>query len=245
MASELMDETIIERVRRLNLPPLVDRSQYVVISVRGDGVRAPASFNIKVYKSKKGYRLASNDEYTLKRLLSGKVRKNEFNRIIDIDDSGWGFPLLGVLVGMYDSETRTFKYGEIDVSFFQGEKYSNKEYLEEYARKGVALVEGYKVDKECTLIRICTGYVNTRLKDRLRELGYEVDVAEIQEPLQSALEKRHMEYVKEKISYDVYYDPKDVDPQSLGRRFREVMRFIKEKKMTHLAKTGWKNYSNL
>ena len=77
---------------------------------------------------------------TIRRINFAKQKNGNYSRTIFIDDSGWGFPLAGVLVGAYDTLTDSFKFKEIDVKFFQNQEFNKKSYLFEYAKKGIEIV---------------------------------------------------------------------------------------------------------
>ena len=246
MESFKIDESMLEKIRSLGLPEKKESNAYCMLHVHGDNIRAPEKFNAKVYSGKKGLKLVTNDMHTLQQLLDGKSNiSNNFDRIISVDDSGWGFPALGVLVGMHDSKDNSLHFAEVPVEFFQGQKFEQKIYLDEYAKKGISLLnELMPIDKKKTLLKICTGFVNTKLKDGLRAAGYNVEVAEIKEPLQSALEKRHKEYAKEGLGADLYYDPKEHDSSATSSFFNMVIAYLKNSNKMHMAKSGWGYFNN-
>lgn len=244
MESYKIDEDMLEKIKALKLPEKKENNEYILLHVHGDNIRAPETFNAKVYSGKKGLKLVTNDYHTLQQLIEGKANNhNDFDRIISIDDSGWGFPALGVLVGMHDSKDNSLHYAEVPVEFFQKDNFAQKIYLDEYARKGITLLnELLPIDKKKTLIKICTGFVNTKLKDALRATGYIVEVAKIKEPLQSALENKHKEYVKERMGVDLYYDPKEHNPAEISSFFDKVVTYLKNSSKMNLAKAGWEYF---
>lgn len=238
METKIVDESFLKQVEALDLPKKQENNPWIVLHVFGDGKRASPKFNVKIYRNKKGiFKLVTNDFHTLQQLLEGKNTRKKFERVIMADDSGWGYPCSGVLVGVHDSETNMLMFREIDVKYFQDPLFSEKAYLQEYARQGIAIIDELNPDKNSTLIQICTGYVNTALKDQLREKGYHVEVAEIGEPLQTALEEEHKKYIM-KLGLD-YYDPKEVPPEKIPSMFQHVLEQMKKKNLTHLAKSGW------
>ena len=243
MESFKIDESMLEKIKALGLPEKKESNAYCMLHVHGDNIRAPETFNAKVYTGKKGLKLVTNDHETLMDLINGKQKNGSYPRTIFIDDSGWGFPALGVLVGAYDTLTNSFKFREIDVKFFQGQDFDAKAYLPEYAKKGIEIINEFNPDKNSTLIKICTGYINIELKRELRKLGYVVEVAKIGEPLQSELERKHKEYVKENLGYDVYYDPKELKTAEIVSEFNKVIEFVKKNNLMHLAKSGWEYFN--
>jgi hypothetical protein len=108
MATQPISKTQLDTLRKLGLPEVKENNQWLVLHVKGDGVRAPESWNSKVYINSAGnMKVVTTDMATLAALLSESPRTAlpEPCRIISIDDSGWGFPLLGVLIGVHDSQT--------------------------------------------------------------------------------------------------------------------------------------------
>jgi putative intracellular protease/amidase len=239
MDIKVIDEECLERIRRLGLPPFSDNSPYVVLSVRGDGVRASPKWNARVYKDKKGrLKLVTMDIKTLQDMLEGRAPAVK-NRTIAVDDAGWGFPLGGVMIGATDGER--VETGLVPVDYFQGERFERHEYLEYAARVTLDLLRRFNASPDDTLVEICTGYVNVGSKEVLREAGYEVKVVEVKGLLQDELEKRFAEYVRS-LGYPGYVDPKEThDPK---KPFDDIIRWIEEKpdERMRLAKTGWKYF---
>ena len=241
MESYKIDEIILEKIKALGLPEKKENNPYILLHVYGDGVRASNKFNAKVYEGKKGLKLVTNDYHTLMNLIENKiVSEKDYKRIIYIDDSNWGCAIGGVLVGAYDTLAKKVKIKVIDVKFFQEPLFSQKAYLDEYAKNGIELVNEFNTNPNDALIRICTGYLNTKLKEELRKIGFNVEVAEIGEPLQTEIENKAREYVKS-FGYDKYYDPKQLMPAQITDEFNKTISWLKEKNLMKFAKTGW-NY---
>jgi hypothetical protein len=229
----------LERIRRLGLPTFKYNSPYVVLSVRGDGVRASPKWNARVYKDKGGrLKLVTADLETLRRMLEGRAPAAK-NMAISVDDAGWGFPLGGVMIGASDGEK--VETGLVPVDYFQGERFERHEYLKYAAMVTLDLLKRFNARPDDTLVEICTGYVNVGSKEALRKAGYEVRVVEIKGLLQDVLEKSFAEYVKA-LGYPGYVDPKEThDPK---KPFERVIRWIEERpgERLRLAKTGWKYF---
>jgi hypothetical protein len=233
-----IDGACLERIRRLGLPGVEDKNPYVVLSVRGDGKRAPEKWNARVYKDKSGrLKLVTVDLRTLQDMLEGRVPAAR-RRVISVDDAGWGFPLGGVLIGASDG--KRVETGLVPVEYFQGERFEQHEYLDYAAGITLELLGRFDARPDDTLVEICTGYVNVGSKEALRKAGYQVKVTEITGLLQDGLEKRFAEYAKG-LGYSGYLDPKVThDPK---KPFKGVMKWIEEKPLERMkfAKTGW-NY---
>jgi hypothetical protein len=152
-----------------------------------------------------------------------------------IDDSGWGFPLGGVLCGAYNTATGELRVEEIPVSFFQEPRWSSKEYLREFASKAADAVKGWDTNLP---VEMCTGYVLNRAELLFRGAGYKLERKQIGEPLQSLLEQKHKEYV-EGLGYGGYYDPKELTEAEIKKEFWKAVSWLHKEKKMHLAKSGW------
>jgi hypothetical protein len=236
-----IDQTTLRAIESLGLPWRKEANSYVVLSVYGDGVRVTPKWTARVYRNEKGQlKLVTTDYHTLERLLSGEPHARE--KVIKVDDAGWGFPLGGVMIGA-EADGR-IETGIVDVRFFQDGPFESHAYLDEAARVTLELVRRLGGRADDTLVEICTGYVNSRSKDALRKAGFEVEVTEITGLLQHDLERRFKEYI-ESLGYHSYFDPKEArDPAS---SFKKVIRWVMEdpEDRMRIAKTGWKYFKQL
>lgn len=238
MDVKVVDAAALAAIGRLGLPRRRETNPYIVLSVYGDDVRVTSKWAARVYRNAQGrLKLVTTDYPTLERLLSGTAPARE--NIIRVDDSGWGFPLGGIMIGIErDGHVET---GLVDVRFFQGNLFLDHAYLDEAARVTLRLVLAAGGRPDDTLVEICTGYVNSKSKEVLRKAGFEVSVTEITGVLQHDLERRFKEYI-ESIGYREYFDPKETRDPAAG--FRKVIRWIREKpeERMPIAKTGWKYF---
>ncbi len=284
MTTQLISRGQLDILRKLGLPEVKEKNQWLVLHVKGDGIRAPESWNARVYTNDAGnMKVVTTDMATLVSLL-GLVPPTSFighieqiykesveagrkdhcidcsshksaeceegsRRVVSIDDSGWGFPLLGTLVGLHDSLTGRIVIDEIPVKYYQTPLFEKKTYLHVTAVSALALamkefrLHEYNMDD--ILFKVCTGYVNKGIVDSLKESGFKVETCAIGEPLQSALEKAHAEYVSKNAGAVLYYDPKDLDSSNIGRAYNDVMEWIEKNNAWGIAKTGWKSMKNL
>jgi hypothetical protein len=136
--------------------------------------------------------------------------------------------------------------GTVDVSYFQEPAYTDKAYLREYANKGWGIVQSrFMATPETHRIEICTGYINTGLRDLLREHGFDVKVVEIKGLLQDKLEDLFRLYVKETLGEDLAYDPKVIlsgknSARNLSENYYKVLNWGR-RNAPHMLKTGWKS----
>lgn len=271
MTTQLISRGQLDILRKLGLPEVKENNQWLVLHVKGDGIRAPESWNARVYTNDAGnMKVVTTDMATLVALLECKTHCVDCEpqkfaaceedslsvgvdkvppRIISIDDSGWGFLLGGTLVGIHDSQSGIVAFCEIPVRYYQSPMFEQKAYLTYAAIEARTLLATrfHFLDPAAPglLFKVCTGFVNTQIVELLRIEGFKVETCAIGEPLQSALEKQHREYIKRLTNADVYYDPKELDPSNIGRAYYDTVEWIQKHNAWGIAKTGWKSMKNL
>ena len=258
MTSQPISNGQLDTLKKLGLPEVKENNQWLLLHVKGDGVRAPQSWNARIYTNSAGrMKVVTTDMAILVALLDGQQQtqkmalpeKFEAGRVISIDDSGWGFPLLGTLIGLHDSLDNSIHISEVPVKYYQSPFFERKDYLYEAANQVVRLLGELQhpnadiFDPRTVDVRfkVCTGYVNTGIVRELRERSFKVETCTIGEPLQSALETAHMNYIREKTRANIYYDPKELDKAEIPKKFGEAVRWIEKNNAWSLTKTGW-NY---
>ncbi|HMK46272.1 MAG TPA: hypothetical protein VK436_06565 [Methanocella sp.] len=238
-----IDSETYKMIADLGLPRREQANPYVVLSVRGDGDRAPESWTATVYRNAKGrLKLVTSDDSILRMLVSDGLEHGasvDGARVLQIDDSGWGFPLGGVMIGATDGFR--VETGLIETKYFQDELFSLHSYLPEAAHITLQLVRLLGGRPGSTRVEICPGYVNSESRKALEREGYETRTKEITGLLQNELERRFKEYVMT-LGYQDYYDPKAIRSPTMA--FDQVIRWIDEDPAERLkiAKTGWKYF---
>lgn len=217
-------------------------NQVIKVAYQGNDKEVSSKWNIIIYKTGS---LVCVDHHTLTNLLNNTMKSPDLSKsLIQIDDSGWGFPIGGVMVGCYITGKDFKPYYDsriVNVSFFQGQMFENKYYLSKYTDEGLNLLDNAGTKPETHRVEICTGYINSELKEELRTRGYSVEVKEIKGELQNLLEDDFKSYIKRLIKTDIYYDPKECGGGiEISRRYSEVVAFA-EKNCPHFLKTGWKS----
>jgi len=235
-SNDTLEKQLQEFVKRGLLVSRTENNQYLKCSYKGSGSLISEKWNVKIYTSGS---IVCNDFDTLTKIEKGIITgPDQGLKLLQIDDAGIGFPLLGVMVGVTNgTEVRT---GTVSVQFFQGMNFTNKEYLNEYARTGLKVLESFGAKVGYHRIEICTGFINTALKEALRSLGFDVRVVEVKGLLQDRLEALFRAYVKETLKMDLSYDPKEMDKSKIGLKYYEVLQWGKQN-APHLLKTGWKS----
>ena len=157
--------------------------------------------------------------------------------VIEVDDSGWGDLIGGVIIVMRRIETDEYYTGEISPDLFKVDEFKYKTYLRYVTQiilEGLDELEVPKVE----VIHICTGYVFKHAADTLRELGYNVREVKIEGKTQELAERTFIESLVE---------------QGIGsygevaamRSFNGFLEWVKEDlpNREQYVKTGWKNWT--
>jgi hypothetical protein len=149
MTSQPISKGQLDTLKKLGLPEVKENNQWLLLHVKGDGEKAPQSWNAKIYTNGAGnMKVVTTDMATLEALLDGRQHaqkmaqpaNHEASRIISIDDSGWGFPLLGTLIGLHDSLDNSIHIGEVLVKYYQSPFFERKDYLYAAAQQVVRLL---------------------------------------------------------------------------------------------------------
>ena len=219
-----------------------EANPYLKVSYKGAGGLVTPKWNIKIYTSGS---VVCSDGALLQNLLQGTLKAPDQSlKVIQVDDAGIGFPLLGAMVGVSDG--MKVITGVVDVSYFKPGTFNKKEYLKAYSAKGQQILfNDFKAHRETHRIEICTGYINRTLKSDLMELGFDVRITEIKGLLQDSLERLFKEHVHKELGVDLAYDPKELgDPREISSHYYSALNWGKAH-APHLLKSGWKSMSGL
>ena len=215
----------------------IENNKYLKISYVGTGNLISKKWNVKIYTSGS---LVTTDKKILMDIVNGELKPPDTTKkLIMIDDSGIGFPLCGIMLGIYDG--RRIWTDTVSVKLFQGEAYKNQEYRKDYTQRGLKLLKKLGVQSGTHRIEICSGWINQKLKEALRNRNFDVRIVNITGPLQDDLEGLFKRHIAQETGCDLAYDPKEFpDKSQIANKFYEVVRWGKEH-APHLLKTGWKN----
>lgn len=232
-----MEQKLLEAVQKGLIVSRTENNSFLKCSYKGAGTLITPKWNIKIYTSGS---VVCTDNVLLQDILNDRVKLPDLSlKVVQIDDSGWGFPLLGCLLGLVIEGDQKVWTEPLDVKYFQSPLWETKAYLNEYANLGINLVERLKIAPNTHRIEICTGHINKNLKNLLRTRGFDVRVVEIKGLLQDQLESIFKEYVKATLGEDLAYDPKGMEKSQLGQAYYNVLNWGKVH-TPHLLKSGWK-----
>ena len=170
------------------------------------------------------------------RAVASKKAKEALRLTIIIDDAGSGDLLFGVIIGAYRSETDEFKYGLVDVKFFQPKLFREKKFLKETTRVVTDLISDLKL-RPSEEIHLCQGNI---FDDAAAELSVTYGEDRIQrikvvgEP-QRLIEIAYIDEIR-----NLGYEPLAERETKRAKSFFHMMRWLKANPhMLSFAKTGW------
>jgi hypothetical protein len=156
-------------------------------------------------------------------------------KVILIDDAGWGDLLLGVVIGALKPPDHRYMERRIPVSSFQSPNFENKKYLDDTVKIANEIVEVLQPDME-TNFKVCSGYVLSSIRRHLRERGFKVEEVEVTGELQEKVEQGYIRWCKEMgVPAERLEDKK---------RFWTFLEWVAERPglREKLVKTGWKSW---
>ncbi len=159
--------------------------------------------------------------------------------VVEVDDSGWGDLIGGVIIVMRRVETNEKFVDEIPLELFQGEEFKYKTYLRyatQISLEGLDELEVLKSEP----IHICTGYIFKSAKEILEELGYTVKEVKIIGETQKLAEEEFFKSL-EKRGIGITEKLRDI------RSFPKFLQWVHEDLETRekYVKTGWKKWKEL
>ena len=155
---------------------------------------------------------------------------------IVVDDAGSGDLLFGVVIGAYRLETGEFKYGLVDVKFFQPLLFKEKTFMQETARIASELVSALKL-KPDEAVHMCQGNIFDETATKLRKVYGEDRVQRVKvvgEP-QRLTEIAYLDEIR-----NLGYEPLVEREAKRAKSFFHMMRWLTANPaMLAYAKTGW------
>jgi len=163
--------------------------------------------------------------------LSHEETGKEKQRIIEIDDTGWGDLIGGVFIVGRDVKTDNSIVREIPVNFFQPPQFAQKRYHKEAIRCVAEILNEFNAKPEDTSIRICTGFIFSKVYPFLKEKGYSSEYSKITGKTQDLAENTFNEYLSR---------------IGCPRGYKEMGEWLSKDYDNRIkyAKTGWKEFNS-
>ena len=159
---------------------------------------------------------------------------------IIIDDAGSGDLLFGVVIGAYRSETQEFKYGVVDVRYFQSPSFRRKEYLKQASKIVFQLLDRLELKADEPVL-ICRGSIFERAVKVLERKYGDARIRKVRvtgEP-QRLTETAYLDEIR-----NLGYEPLKEREEKRAKSFFHMMRWLKKNPdKIKYAKTGWPRLS--
>lgn len=235
-SSPILEEKLKQFCIAGEIVPRTENNAYLKVSYCGSGKTISPKWNVKIYTSGS---IVCNDMHVLEQIINNTFSEsNPELKVVQIDDAGIGFPLFGVMVGVTVQGNSEVYTDVVPVHFFQDPLFESKAYLKEYSRRGRVIISKLKIEPTFCRIEICSGYINTVLRDDLRKQGFDVRVVDIKGLLQDRLEILFKEFVNSKTLKDLAFDPKGLDQEAIAKKYYSALNWGKHY-APHLLKSGW------
>ncbi|MEM2739738.1 MAG: hypothetical protein QXQ29_02945, partial [Candidatus Bathyarchaeia archaeon] len=114
---------------------------------------------------------------------------------VEVDDAGWGDPIGGCIIALRRVETGESYVGEIPLRLFQGDEFKRRRYLDEAYRIVLDGLRELKVSRN-ELVKVCSGYVLSRVRARLIEDGYRIESSKITGETQALAEEAYLKMLE-------------------------------------------------
>jgi hypothetical protein len=159
--------------------------------------------------------------------------------VIEVDDSGWGDLIGGVVIVMRRVETNEKFADEIPLELFQGEEFKYQTYLRYATQIILEGLDELEVPKS-EPIHICTGYIFKSAKEILEDLGYSVKEVKIIGETQEQAEEEFLKSL-EKRGIGVAENLRNI------RSFPKFLQWVQEnlEYREKYVKTGWEKWKEL
>jgi hypothetical protein len=157
--------------------------------------------------------------------------------VVEVDDSGWGDLIGGVVIVMRRVGTDETYVGEIPLEMFQAHEFKYKAYLRATTMIILEGIDHLRVSKNEPL-HICTGYIFTKAKETILELGYTVSELKITGRTQEVAEE---EFLKRLARLGL----SDLETLRGMRSFNGFLEWVLEDlpNREKYVKTGWKSWA--
>lgn len=159
--------------------------------------------------------------------------------LLQVDDSGWGFPISGVMVGVSDGQR--VETDLVPVEYFCPSAMASKSYQYEFAARALKIITSkFHATPTTHNLFVCRGYVLDVFYLTTKHLGYQVERGPVTGLLQSEIEKRWHTHITELTQGAVQcYDPKDIPKKDIPKLYYRALNWGLQN--PQWLKTGWRS----
>ncbi len=161
--------------------------------------------------------------------------------MLEVDDSGWGCPVGGVIIGILRRDSGEYVSGIVPVAYFQGEPFRRGEYLLK-ARNVAKDLMGRLRLKSREQIIVCPGPFFRELRNYLYEKRMNFRTRTIEGELQRMVERSFARYLNSlRVPEELL---EKFNSRMPGKRFYALLSWVGEdyEHRIQLCKTGWTSW---
>jgi hypothetical protein len=159
--------------------------------------------------------------------------------VVEVDDSGWGDLVGGVVIVMRRLGTRDRYVGEVPVETFQGDAFKKKGYLTHVLRIVREGADALNLTKD-EPVRVCTGYILSEVRKALANEGYNVVPSRIVGETQEFAEGEYLKHIS-RLGVGSPEEARRI--RGFAASLAWVLRDVDKRE--RLVKTGWKAWPRL
>lgn len=93
--------------------------------------------------------------------------------MIQLGEAGWFLSVGGMVLGGLRPETGEFCYRVLPVEFFQGERFQERQYVQESCNLTAEILSGLNVPKHTEPLQICAGNIMPKIRFWVYQHGYQ------------------------------------------------------------------------
>jgi hypothetical protein len=132
--------------------------------------------------------------------------------MIQLGEAGWFLSVGGMVLGGLRPETGEFCYRVLPVEFFQGERFQERQYVQESCNLTAEILSGLNVPKHTEPLQICAGNIMPYIRFWVYQQGYQYSSIPEAKELQILLDTALFQHLREDI------DLKNVDFEILHEK---------------------------
>jgi len=156
----------------------------------------PRTFTVAVYATKSGIRLVSNDTESFEALCNGTNPWEHKGPVVWIDDTLWGCPLGGLMLGAMSQEQRLYTK-IIEPGVFKSPKPVWKTAISLATREVLQRVAKIEhLHKATCMVEICTSPIFIQARNDIRVESWKTRTGEIKGSLQEKLRSAGRNYLQ-------------------------------------------------
>lgn len=197
---------------------------------RGDGDTIPGNFVVTLYSSRNGYTACPSDMVAMQAIIRGENPWLETGTVIQIDDSGWGCPVGGVMIGGLVVGEPDVVHTIVPCSEFRDNEPSY--YLQVVASQVVKIIKTIcdqnNLNRNNAIIDVCSGPVLIQAREVLDNAGWRTRTQKIRGRLQDVL----------KVEYQQHLIDSGIPPDLVDKDYQLIFAWASERSFPDIKWNG-------